>query len=413
VNLVTQTNIKTETTDVLGQESGAFHQILSDATRKRPSDTHHVKSRSDGHELMQSVMDDTFVSTPRAHSVGQSVKDESAKYITSLTSNSFVSFKRDISTRAPSAAKFLLKKEAAIVKTQPELEADLRAIGLYPAPAEAKFYDVILAAVIAAIHCLIPGIFRYISCRCFGGEHTEETVITALNIVICFPCVFFGCLYLREIAALYAAQGKALQRLAFFTKPADALKANLPCYLDILEGNNLDAWLLIRRDILSDYASNPKKSKIVSLFLPALLLDLALTITIFVRVLIQKKEFDIFNVLSVFDMFVLDVFLLSIILFVVKCNSLSQSVHIQVLERERYRVAKLITIAKSGHFVEGHLIRVSTLIDSAISKVEKLADQVTLMGFAVDEALFAKFVGVMATGAAAGLAKIITAPRDG
>jgi len=98
---------------------------------------------------------------------------------------------------------------------------------------------------------------------------------------------------------------------------------------------------------------------------------------------------------------------------VVKCNSLSQVVHIQVLERERYRVAKLITITHANHAVESHLVRVSTLLDSAISKVEKLADQVKLLGFAVDEALLAKFIGVMATGAAAGLAKIISAPRDG
>jgi len=308
--------------------------------------------------------------------------------------------------------KFLLKKEAAISYAKPELEIDLTAMKLYPYPSQAKFYDYILACVIAGVHSLVPGMFRYISCGCFGGDSPVETVITSLNIIICFPCIFIGCLYLREIAALYAAQGQALRRLASFTKPADALKAGLPCYIDLLEGNNLDAWLLIRKDILSDYAAHPKKSIIVSLFLPALLLDLALTITIFVRVIILKQSFDIFNVLSVFDTFVLDVYLLAIILFVVKCNSLSQVVHIQVLERERYRIAKLITITH-GKVVEDHLVRVSTLLDSAISKVEKLDDQVKLLGFVVDEALLAKCIGVMATGAAAGLAKIITAPSGG
>jgi len=287
-----------------------------------------------------------------------------------------------------------------------EREVDLKWVGLYPEVSPISFYDVCMAFAIATVHCIIPGGFRLIQGDNFAGDTFYEHIVTYLNIAICWPCVFVGCIYLREIAALYAAQAKALQKLADFTKPADARKAGLPCYLDLIEGNNIDAWLLVRKDILSDYAADPTRSQMTALLGPVLILDFILLIAIFIRVVVLKRQFDIFSVLSVYDMFVLDLYLLSIILFVIKCNDRSQRVHMVMLERERYRVGKLMFLTHGGES-ERTLKKVSTLLNSAINRVEKLASPVKILGLEVNDALLTHFLSLMAAGAASGLAKFV------
>src|SRR5262249_25206372 len=144
-------------------------------------------------------------------------------------------------------------------------------------------------------------------------------------------------------------------------------KAGLPCFLDLIEGNNTDAWMLIRSDVVHSYANSPEHYRKVSLLAPLVLLDLLLMAIIFVRVVILEISFDIFNILAVYDMIVLDTFLVAPMLYVVRCNYTSRRRHMLVLERERYRIGKLIHL-KPG-FDPG-LEKVYALITSAISRVE-------------------------------------------
>jgi len=233
---------------------------------------------------------------------------------------------------------------------------------------------------------------------------TAENVIAILNIVICFPCVFVGCHYLRDVAALYEAQSKAFSLLAAFAKPADARKAGLPCFLDLVEGNNTDAWMLIRSDMVHSYAASPEQIRKVALLAPLVILDILLMIIIFVRVVILGIAFDIFNILSVYDMVVLDVFLVGIMLYVVRCNIHSSKTHRMVLERERYRIGKLI-YQKPG-FDTG-LEKSHALISSAIGRVQKLRSPVKIIGIVIDQSRLVQLMGIMATGVASGLSKII------
>jgi len=260
-----------------------------------------------------------------------------------------------------------------------------------------------MAIAIASIHSFTPGVFRVLNGQSFGGEDYYDRTIASLHIVVAFPLIILGCMILRNVAAMYSAQAKALLVLADITKPSYSRKLGLPCYLDLLDGNNIDSWLLVRKDILSEYAADPDKSKMAHLLAPIFVLDISMLVALFFRVVVFRVKFDIFNVVAIFDVMVMGLYLLSIIINAIKCNWLSATVHNVVLERERYRLSKQLFVSHNAVYLK----KVSHLLDAAISRVNKLQDPVRVLGFTIDQNFVVSFLGLVAAGVSAGLSRII------
>jgi len=283
-------------------------------------------------------------------------------------------------------------------------EVDLRVIGLYPSVSVWNYYDLLFALFIASVHSLAPGVFRIFNDGvAFGGNDAYDKIICSLHIVVAFPMIVLGCMILRNVAAMYSAQAKALLAIADITKPSHARKAGLQCYVDLLEGNNIDSWLLVRKDILSEYAADPDRSKSAHLLAPVLILHFSMLIALFFRVVVLQIKYDIFNILSMFDICVMDLYLLSIIINAIKCNWLSSNLHNVVLERERYRLSKQMFVSQNAALLK----KISHLLDAAISRVNKLQDPVRVLGFVIDQNFVVSFLGLVAAGVSAGLSRIL------
>jgi len=86
--------------------------------------------------------------------------------------------------------------------------------------------------------------------------------------------------------------------------------------LDLSRAENLEFWLLLR-EYARRIVTKGHFGWIMFLVGLTLLLNIVLLIAIFVRVVILAYSFDIFNVLGVYDIVVLSVFLLTFLLVIV------------------------------------------------------------------------------------------------
>jgi len=169
-----------------------------------------------------------------------------------------------------------------------------------------------------------------------------------------------------------------------------------------MDGRNIDAWMIARQDILSDYAANPLKNKQANIIAPLVVFDIALAIAIFLNAAVLKRQLDIFNVLGLFDIVVTSLYIFTVIINVARCNELSRRYHSRVLERYRYKIARRMFVTKTDLTP---LRKVNILLTSAISRVEKLAEPVRLLGFVVNDELLYSFFGLVLAGVSAAISK--------
>jgi hypothetical protein len=166
--------------------------------------------------------------------------------------------------------------------------------------------------------------------------------MTALHILVSAPALFGGCLLLRWINSLYVTRARKLKLVADVTSAQSALKAGLDGYLELDTPNHLDAWLKLRKVVLTP---DPKhrvcgvlcalvvgcgSAPALTLFLccpalclvlscaavfwyggvqqvlrflvPMVLANISLLLTMIIRVVVLRTTFDEFNVLGFFDM---------------------------------------------------------------------------------------------------------------
>jgi len=284
-------------------------------------------------------------------------------------------------------------------------EVDFVQLGLYPAVRPLTKSDLIFAFVVASIHVLIPGVFRYEHNNPFFGYGETEHFIAIIHIIILFPAILVSSLVLKEVLNMYSAEARALHRLGAITNIAEAKKSQLPSCLELNNVVNIDAWILLRTDILREYAAHPLKQTLANALAPIIILDFALLVALFVRVFVLQIQFDIFNVLAFFDMLYLNLHLIPILLCVAKCNSLTQRYHLKTLEKERYKLSKEMTSYDGDTKHSQELRKVVLLLESVVSKLRNIDEPVKLLGFEVDDASINRFLSVVAAGAASGVAK--------
>ncbi len=326
-------------------------------------------------------------------------KDAAAAAIAAKTAKS-----SDIPALSPHVLVKKVEQEDLVMRRPINLSrVVLRSAGAVVLEDEFTKSDYLIAASIAIIHCLIPGLFRIAKFGAnFAGEAAGERAITALHIITAFPAVFGGCLLMRWINSLYITRARKLKLVGDVTSAQDALKAGLDGYLELDTPNHLDAWLKLRRVALTP---DPQHRQVIGFLAPMVLANLGLLATMIIRTIFLKKTFDDFNVLGFFDMVVLDCYLISIVLYVVKCNSLIDD-HIKILEREKLNVAKLMSIADEKD--KYHYELLNLLMEASVTKLKHVPESITILGVVVDANLVTSFAIAALGGIGTALSKIIT-----
>jgi len=183
---------------------------------------------------------------------------------------------------------------------------------------------VVICFLVATVHSIIPGSFRLLYGHLvdppapgyfFGKEPTEQFVAIS-NVATSWAGVFSLTFLLNAAIRHYAKVKMELQNVLAVTDAKEARKKDMKCYLPMSDSNNLHYWILLR-----ETAKKRVDHSVLVVVGVALLFDLLLGVLVVVRVLFEHAIYDVFNLVSIFDMTVLTTHLLGLIMVVVQINT--------------------------------------------------------------------------------------------
>ena len=255
----------------------------------------------------------------------------------------------------------------------------------------------ILAIVLAAGHSIIPGIFRYINNDYFMGTNINEYVIVIIHMV---GSLFIGFIFIWLLftnISQYIRQTNVLKLLIAFTSETASSVTNLPFWIELNTNKNIIAWTNLWELQFLRYKNHPWKRRFSWSLGPILLLAIILLITLFVRYVVLKMEFELFLIICLYDAIILSVLFLIVIQYVISCNTLSQKTQIEIFERILY---EMVTENPTN-------VVTCKLLEAYIKKIQNIPNTVSMLGIIIDEPLFYQFLALLAAGIISAIARII------
>jgi len=314
-------------------------------------------------------------------------------------------------------------------------EDELLQKDVYPLlPVRSHRNTIIFYAVLAAgIHGVFPGVFRVLEqegvyvptvdafatgVAPFFGDGWQEQLCAIVHLVYGVLGVFFLSIWLQNAMHWFNEQAQAMTNINHLTSARSASQSRLNWFLPLDNVKCVNFWLLMR-----ERAKENIDITIHAVIAVALLFMLSLVVAVFVRIILINTHIDIFAVTALYDILFLILHLLAIILAAVKLNSENRDGTIW-LEYQKFRYSMEIsqiradTDAMVPSEIPGlqaekmkTLTRKLALVESTMSKIQRLETPVTILGLVVDQAFLVQVIAFVFAGAGAGLAQLINESR--
>jgi len=128
-------------------------------------------------------------------------------------------------------------------------------------------------------------------------------------------------------------------------------------FLDVRESQNLEYWLNLRATVYDNVRNSFSHGFAIPAGTAAVILDLCLVLMLLWRVYISKVTLDIFNVLLIYDIVMVSVFLLIFLLIVSKVND-AASAQVDKLNGIKFSVSQKVTqFLREQRVIEDKLTR--------------------------------------------------------
>jgi len=141
---------------------------------------------------------------------------------------------------------------------------------------------------------------------------------------------------------------KAYNRVAWLASSKDAAdqRNEMQYWLDLAEEENALVWLTIRDTV---YELRQKTDEATFLLGPILVVDIALIITIIIRVYVGGITFDNLNILASYDVFLFTTFLVAFIPKGIQINQVLTEDHLDVIRKRREKLLRQYSDLETGY----------------------------------------------------------------
>jgi len=286
--------------------------------------------------------------------------------------------------------------------------------------------------VSSALHGVVPGIYRelerggtfsstdpFVTGEApFFGNGWQEQLCTIVHLVYGILGAFVLSIWLQNAMHWFNEQAQAMTNINHLTSARSASQSGLNWFLPLDNVKCVNFWLLMR-----ERAKENIDITIHAVIAVSLLFMLTLVIAVFVRIIVLGTNIDIFAVTALYDILFLILHILAIVLAAVKLNSENRDGSMW-LEYQKFRysmeVAQIRADTDSMNPTEipvlqgeklKSLLRKQALVESTMSKIQRLETPVTILGLVVDQAFLVQIIAFVFAGAGAGLAQLINNAR--
>jgi len=266
------------------------------------------------------------------------------------------------------------------------------------------FLKYVVPLFVVVGHCIIPGLYRLHTGYAFVGPSLIEYWIGILNLGVCLCSMYFLCVVLTNLIREFQNHAVVFDRLSSLTRAKVAQQKDFACYVDLRDGRNILAWMTLREGVVRERLENTQTYATV--VAPAVLLNLAFIVLLIVRVAIQRKSFDIFNVLGLYDAIVLSIYLLTLLTMMVYANQLLGQEHIGIIEKQQFKIAKFL-FENNDVAVREQLLSQLSMLEKAEKKLMNKELGLTVFGQLVDVPFMVRLLIPILSGIASGVAKIL------
>lgn len=305
----------------------------------------------------------------------------------------------------------------------------------------------IVGAICSLVHIVIPGSFREIvlgETTDFLGNTNIENFLVLCHILLTFLMLGMVVVALQFIIEFYSRLAHHLTNVGAILDSHTARVRGLKCYLSLTENfRNMHFWLMLREKIKqSDWDILPSIqafSGIVFLFDMGLLLAFILRLIFTHGLEVPEKAgsmTDIFNVIVMYDTFLLSVLIIVLLAMVMMCNMAAKA-HLETLRRLKFRLSRdnaeslyqmeeqakyngrrsACEVTENATFARVKNIGSSQqqsslgiLLDEVIKNLRDFDQPIRLAGLRVDDSLLFKVVGNVLVGLGSMVARSLAKP---
>jgi len=286
------------------------------------------------------------------------------------------------------------------------------------------------ALTAGALHGVVPGIYRVVEkdgvsssgivlgMDSFFGSTWQEHLCTITHLAYGVFGAILISIWLQNAMHYFHEQAQAMANINHLTSARSASQSKLNWFLPLDNVKSVNFWLLMRERAKEDIDVT-----IHAVIATSLLLMISLVVAVFVRIIIIGTEIDIFAVTALYDILFLVVHLFAIILSAVKLNKENHDSSMW-LEYQKFRYHMEISQIRAETDHLSHvdipvlqseklksLHRKLALVESTMSKIQRLDTPVTILGLVVDQAFLVQVIAFVFAGAGAGLAQLIQNSR--
>jgi len=288
---------------------------------------------------------------------------------------------------------------------------------------------VIYAIVAAALHAVIPGLYRQLEhegdftpndtvmtgVAPFFGNGWQEHFCTITHLVYGFLGAFWISVWLQNAVHYYWQQSLAMENINRLTSARSSTQARLRVFLPLDSVESVNFWLLMR-----EKAKEHIDITLHATIAVALVTALVLVVAVFVRIIVLQTDVDIFAATGLYDILLLTVHLFSIIFSAVRLNGENRSSGVW-LEYQKFRYSMEVAQIKSagtdnlGPYLKEKLNMLElklSLVRSTMSKIQRLDTPVTILGLVVDQTFFVQLTAFIAAGAGSAVSQLISNARN-